>query len=107
VGSMSGVMGNGIYTVAAADQIDPREIDVLIRADSGSGLPPIEEAKWLQDNRRNHRLLLLDFDDRRNNEVGRSFRKRRSAYRARGWYGPEADSIEERVRDFLASRPKD
>jgi hypothetical protein len=107
VGTTSGAMGNGIYTVAAADQIDPCEIDVLIRADSGSGLPPVEEAKGLQENRRNHRLLLLDFDDRRHNEHGRSTRKRRRAYRARGWYGPGADPVEERVRDFLASRPKD
>ncbi len=107
VGTTSGVMGNGIYTIAAADQVDPRAIDVLIRADSGSGLPPIEEAKWLQGNTSSHRLLLLDFDQRTHNELGRSTRKRRRAYRVRGWYSPGVDPIEERVKDFLASRPKD
>ncbi len=106
VGTTSGVTHNGIYTVAAADQIDPRGLDVLVRADTGSGLPPIDEGKWMQENAKKSRLLLLDFDDRRHNELGRSTRKRRRAYRARGWYGPGADSVEERVRDFLASRPK-
>jgi len=32
-------------------------------------------------------------------------RKRRRAYRAQGWYGLGADPVEERVTDFLATRP--
>jgi hypothetical protein len=54
----------------------------------------------------NHQLLLVDFDDRRHHELGRWTRKRRRAYRKRGWYSPGADPVAERVKDFLATRPQ-
>jgi len=94
-----------IYTLAAADQLDPRRIDVLIRADAGQELPPIRDDLLMLPNSDDHRLLLVDFDDRRHHELGRLTRRRKRTYRERGWYAPGADPLEERVKDFLANRP--
>ena len=96
---------HGIYTVGSIDQIDPLGLDVLIRADAGSGLPPFENARLVLPNARTHRLLLVDCEDRCHHELGRWTRKRRRAYRDRGWYGPGADPVEQRVQDFLKARP--
>jgi len=93
-----------ICTLAAVDQIDPRELDVLIRADAASDLP-IDEAKLAVPSDSGHRLLLIDFEDTRHHELGRAFRSRRRAYRRNGWYGPGQDPVEVRVEDFLAKRP--
>jgi len=95
----------GIFTHAAAGQIDPRQLDVLIRADAGTGLPPLDECKLILPHGADPKLLLIDFDDRRHHGLGRWTRKRRRAYRAQGWYGLGADPVEERVTDFLATRP--
>ena len=101
----TGIAGHGIYTAAAIDQIDPLGLDVLIRTDAGNGLPPFENARLVLSNTRTHRLLVADCDDRCHHELGRWTRKRRRAYRERGWYGPGADPVEERVKDFLKARP--
>ena len=95
-----------IFTIAAADQIDPQRIDVLIRADAGTGLPPINSEKLILANGMNRRLLLVDVDDKCHHVLRRWTRKRRRAYRECGWYCPGADPLEQRVMDFLATRPK-
>jgi hypothetical protein len=108
LGSITSTSDNhdhGIFTHAVAGQIDPHQIDVLIRADAGTGLPPLDERTLMVPNGINHRLLLLDFDDRRHRDLGRWTRRRRRAYRERGWYHPGADPVEERVTDFIATRP--
>ena len=74
--------------MAAIDQIDPGQIDVLIRADAGLGLLRFKEESWMIKEGHDHRLLLVDIDDRRHAELGRWTRKRRRTYRERGWYGP-------------------
>ena len=94
-----------IFTTAAADQINPQLLDVLIRADAGTGLPPFNEDKLALHQSVNHRLLLVDFDDRRHHQLRRWTTLRRQAYRRAGWYSPGADPLNERVKDFLAGRP--
>ena len=96
----------GIFTVGAADQIDPCQIDVLIRADAGLDLPPLDDSKLIVPNSVDHRLLLVDWDDHCHHELGRWTRKRQKAYRDRGWNRPGADPVEERVKAFLARQPK-
>ena len=97
---------HGIYTIGAIDQMDPCEFDILIRADAGLGLPPIDDCKRVLENSVDHRLLLLDFDDQGHHALGRWTRMRRRAYRDRGWHRPGADPVQERVKEFLAARPK-
>ena len=97
---------HGIFTITAIDRLDPRKIDVLIRADAGIGLPPIDNKRLLIPNTDQHRLLLIDFDDRRHHDLRVLTRRRKKAYDKRGWYRVGADPVEERVKDFLAARPK-
>lgn len=95
-----------IFTSAALAQLDPNEFDVLVRADAGEGLPPLDEAKLIVPNGNQHRFLLLDYDDRRHDVLRCRTEKRKKAYREQGWYGVGADPVEERVKLFLRSRPK-
>jgi hypothetical protein len=92
-----------IFTASEAKHIDLGQVDVLISADAGTG-PPIPN--WVFENPISHRLLLVDFADRHHPVLRRRSRKRREAYAARGWFAPGADPVEERVKLFLASRPK-
>jgi hypothetical protein len=94
----------GIFTLETASQLDPGQFDVLIRADAGTGLPGLDEAKLVIPSDSQHNLLLLDFEDRRHDELRRWTEKRREAYRARGWYGVGVDPVEERVKLLLKSR---
>jgi hypothetical protein len=94
-----------IVTISGVDRIDPRKIDVLIRADAGTGLPPIAANKLAVPPDSNHRLLLVDFDDMRHHVLRRASRQRRRCYRDRGWCGPGNRSVIPRVKDYLAARP--
>jgi hypothetical protein len=94
---------HAIFTLAAADRIDPGRFDVVIRADAGTGPLPFDEDKLALPNADERRLLLIDFDDRRHPALRRSTLQRRQAYRARGWYHPWADPAEQRVKQFLAT----
>jgi len=95
-----------IITAAAAHQIDPTVLDVLIRADGGSGLPPAPDVNCDVNITFQGRLLLVDFDDRHHPALRKMGRERRQAYRSNGWYSPGADPAEERVKDFLAARER-
>jgi hypothetical protein len=96
-----------IVTIAASENFfDPREFDVLIRADGGTDLPPIRKKHLILENGVDHRLVLVDFRDGHHPELRRRSRRRRDAYAAAGWFAPGVDPIEQRVRQFIASRPK-
>jgi len=96
-----------IVTVAAIELLALAQIDVLIRADGGVGATPFAAAQLAIDGRSDHRLLLVDFADRHNPELRRRSRQRRDAYTARGWFAPGADPVSERVKLFLARRPRE
>ncbi len=95
-----------IVTAAALEQVNLSQIDVVIRADAGSGDLLFENRQLLVQNIDNHRLLLIDFDDRTDPQLRRWSRWRRQAYATQGWYAPHADPLEERIKGFLASRPR-
>jgi hypothetical protein len=94
-----------IFTTAAGAQIEPQDFDTLIRADAGTGLLPISEDKLTLLHGNDHRLLMIDFDNQRHRELRRWTRLRQQAYRQRGWYCPGAIPLNERVTEFLATRP--
>ena len=79
--------------------------DVLVRADGGTGLPAVPEAKLrVKGVAGDRRLLLIDFLDRQHPLLRRWSRQRRAAYVAAGWTvaGEEKTPLEK----FLASRPE-
>jgi len=64
---------------------DAGTFDILVRADGGTGLPPLP-VPWLAvPNGHDRRLLLVDADDRHHPVLRRWSRERRLAYRAAGW----------------------
>jgi hypothetical protein len=99
-----------IVTSLAAQTMDFRFVDVVIRADGGRGLPSMatdrpESDRWnaLSFYRPPTRLLIVDFDDRHHPLTFKWANARRRAYVANGWFAPGADHARERVRQFLAN----
>jgi hypothetical protein len=95
-----------IITVAAADRIDLAHVDVLVRADAGTGLPAIPEEALVIDNSVQHRIVLVDLADRHHPVLRRWSRRRRQAYDAKGWLPPGTDPVQHRIDQFLNSRPR-
>jgi hypothetical protein len=59
--------------------------DVLVRADGGTGLPPLPQAQRAVANGDDTRLLLVDCDDRHHPVLRQRSRQRRDAYAGAGW----------------------
>ena len=79
------------------------EVAVMVRADGGEHLPPMFNPELLSipcDS--DHRLLVVDFDDK--SWLRMRTRTRKEAYQESGWLRPGADALETRVDRFLASR---
>jgi hypothetical protein len=86
--------------------LDLAGADVLVRADGGPGLPPLETLALVQPNHEPQRpLLLLDLTDRGHPLLRAWVRQRRAAYAGQGWHPIGVDATAERVRAFLADRP--
>lgn len=97
-----------ILTSACLADADLAGVDVLVRADGGVGLPPLDERKLVEPDAGPERpLLLVDFQDRHHPRLRRRSRLRREAYAERGWLAPGADPERARVERFLASRPRE
>jgi hypothetical protein len=95
---------SSVVTFAALAGNDLRNVDVLVRADGGSGIPPVGADALVQPACEGVRPLeLVDVVDR-HPALRRLVRKRRRAYTARGWHADGVDAEAERVRAFLASR---
>lgn len=106
-------------------------VDVIIRADGGTGLPPIVDrvtgtsiiyginnvpdemphvAELSPDTASiysKNNLILVDFDDRHHQILRRWSRQRRLAYEEQGWYAPGVNPTQARVDQFLAAVPKE
>ncbi len=104
----SPALNKSIVTTTAAinGQLDARGLDVLIRADGGIDVPGLLTRQWLVGQSSDVRLVLIDFQDRFDPKFRRQAGLRRAAYRAHGWCGPGEDPTSQRVKDFLATRPK-
>lgn len=97
--------GNRLWLVTFSEswKVDWTEVDVLVRADGGEYLPPIPDPQLLAipcDS--DHRLLVVDFDDR--NRLRMRTRARQDAYRKSGWLPPGVDALEASIDRFLAER---
>jgi hypothetical protein len=91
-----------VATFADAAHVDGGTIDVLIRADAGVGLPAVPNllaaaVPWDSD----HRLLLVDVNDRDVAELRARARKRSQAYTVHGWLPPGTDPVGVAVERFL------
>jgi hypothetical protein len=95
-----------VTTTAVLANLDLSCAGVLMRADGGTGLPPLAPAQLVEpDDGPARPLFLVDFDDRHHPLLRRWARERREAYAERGWYDVGADPIRKRVEAFVAGRP--
>jgi hypothetical protein len=84
--------------------VDLRDVDIVVRADAGAGLPAIPDAKLIEPADGPVRpLLLLDLDDR-HPQLQKSSQRRQRAYEERGWFAPGVDPDQGRVELFLRGR---
>ena len=98
--------GDGvIVTHAAAEQLDFRQFDVVIRADGGLGLPPRLDQLTLEGGEVDQRrLLLIDMADRQHPVTRKWSASRREAYAQAGWHLPGANPMDERVHRFFQQK---
>ncbi|WZP00366.1 hypothetical protein EP7_002006 [Isosphaeraceae bacterium EP7] len=97
--------GHGIIvTPSAIDGWFLGDLDVLIRADGGAGLPPKLCGIAVPNELTSSPLRVIDLVDRRSAELRRRSRSRREAYRLRGW---TVDGVKPPtpLDHFLATRP--
>jgi hypothetical protein len=95
-----------VIATMAAEAIRPTELDVLIRADGGVGLPSFPEGALLVDGSSDAALDLVDFNDRHHPGLRKRSQRRREAYRRRGWYPPGTDPLTARFEDWLEGLPR-
>jgi hypothetical protein len=94
-----------IVTAAVLVRWDLRNIDVLVRADGGIGLPPLGPLQLVVGPDRPVRpLLVIDCHDQHHPLLRRQSRARLQAYEERGWTAPGIDPVQARVEQFLARR---
>jgi hypothetical protein len=97
---------HAIVTMEVLPTLDFRWIDVLVRADGGVGLPPLNlEALVESDQGPVRPLLIADFNDRHHPVLRQRSRARQESYEDAGWFRPGIDPATARVERFLASRP--
>jgi hypothetical protein len=94
-----------ICTFPAAAMAIPPDVDVLIRADGGSGLPPIPESALIEPSDwPDHPIRVYDFRDNRHSMLRRWSKARERAYRANEWHPRGTDPVEVRVDEYLSER---
>ncbi len=94
-----------IVTFEGLARYDLAEISTIIRADGGSGLPPIERHR-LTCRTGAAPLAIVDINGNRAPVLRRAARRRHDAYEDRGWYAPGVEPIDGRIARFLAQRAK-
>jgi hypothetical protein len=95
--------GYVVVTSSGLRHLDLREVDVLIRADGGAGLPALPDRRLIESHKLPPRpLLLVDFEDRHHPLLLQRSRQRAHAYWQRGWFPAGVDPVQGRVARFLA-----
>lgn len=79
--------------------------DVLLRADAGTGLPPLPEAHWRVRHTSNRRLVIVDANDRHHPLLRQRTRQRRAAYAAAGIHVAGMEEMSA-LQQFLQGRPE-
>jgi hypothetical protein len=90
--------------VTGAGMARAGRFDYVIRADGGTGLPPIPACKLRVRHGQDRRLLLIDFVDRYHPLLRQWSQQRRQAYCAAGWSVAGVDLSP--LDRFLATRPE-
>lgn len=94
-----------IVTFAGLSRVNLADVDVLVRADGGRWLFPVNADELVQPNKETARpLRVVDVVDHHHRELKAWSRQRQQAYELRGWMQPGEDSVQTRVRQFVASR---
>jgi hypothetical protein len=94
-----------IATAAGLEQMHLYDVDVLVRADGGIGLPPLGPYHLVEGPVRPVRpMLVIDCHDQHHPLLRRQSRARLQAYEEQGWPAPGIDPVQARVEQFLASR---
>src|SRR5262249_27408433 len=84
------------------------DVDVLVRADGGVGLPSVlERSAFALCNEPVRPLVLIDFYDHQDPCLRRWSRQRRQAYRAQGWLAPGKIRFKSKSRAFLSAIPRE
>jgi hypothetical protein len=97
---------HAVATTAALADMDVAQVDVLVRADGGTNLPPVTDEMLAEPAEGPERpLLLVDMVDRQHPVLRRRSRSRQQAYEERGWFAAGIDTVQARVEHFLANRP--
>jgi hypothetical protein len=95
-----------IVTAEGVRNVDMNDVDVLIRADGGKGLPPLGASSLIElDQGPQRPMLLIDFHDRHHPALRKWSRRRHEAYEERGWHSPSHNPVLCRVERFVATRP--
>lgn len=95
-----------IATSAALEEVEFTELDVVIWAGGGPYGPPLPADRLICRASKEHRLLVVDSCDRHHPRLRRWSRRRREAYREAGWFAPGANPLAEKIKRFLADRPR-
>ena len=98
-----------IATFAGVGDAAIDDLDAVVRADGGVGVPDLEVFRPVTRNRTDEAVLLVDLDDGHHGELRRWSRRRFEAYGRRGWldfgYRGLDSMFGGQVRRFLAGRP--
>jgi hypothetical protein len=95
-----------IITTGSQPHPDLGEVDVMVRADGGAGLPPIDLPACLDvPAERAERLVIVDMIDSHHPFLRRCSRNRRETYEEHRWDRAGEDPEQAAVRRFMASRP--
>jgi hypothetical protein len=82
--------------------IDLQNVDVILRADAGTGLPACLDRLLIEPTDQAARpLLLVDLDDRQDREFRHRSQKRQREYDKRGWFPTGTSPTLGRLKQFL------
>ena len=98
-----------IVTAAGAESMEPITgggMTVIIWASSGPGLPPIPPAWRMAPAGVARHILVIDVDEHHHPILAKWTRRRKKAYRDAEWFAPGADPLVERIKRFVAARPR-
>jgi hypothetical protein len=95
-----------VVTKAGLRLLDWGSVDVLVRADVDNSSLLGERERLVVDSASHRRLLLIDCCDLVVSGAPPCSHYRHAVYADWGWYEARYDPVQERVREFLATRPR-
>ncbi|HEX5102961.1 MAG TPA: hypothetical protein VFV87_04080 [Pirellulaceae bacterium] len=102
-------MQASVVAVATADGLRKADLDsveVIIRADAGSGLPDLDPWALTKPQGSDQQLLIIDIDERSGPILRRRSSMRKVAYLDADWFPVGMPSAHGRVERFIVNRPR-